>query len=318
VGGGGEAATIRLRLAAGPGDDGLRLDAFLAAHGAARSRSAAQRLIDARAVLVDGAPRPKNHRLRSGELVSVVEHAEPAEEAEPPALDVVYEDDHLLVVDKPAGLVTHPAPRHRGPTLAGALRDRAAGGPDPERAGIVHRLDRDTSGLLVVAKTDEAHAALQAQLRRREVRRGYLALVVGHPDALSGTIDAPLGRDRARRATVSTRSDRPRAAVTHFEVLERLPRTALLRVRLETGRTHQIRAHLAAIGHPVCGDPAYGGRDCGRRLALARQFLHAETLMFRHPTSGECMRCESKPPVELRRALDVARREPVSGGPDGD
>src|SRR5215218_2839413 len=305
-------------LTARADDAGLRLDTFLAARGAAPSRAAAQKLIEAGAVTVDGRTRPKNHRLAAGDSVAVapVEHT-PAGGGDV-SFEMVFEDEHLLVVDKPAGVVIHPAPGHLGPTLAGALMGRAAGGPDPERAGIVHRLDRDTSGLLVVAKTEEAHAALSAQLRRREVRRGYLALVVGHPDALSGTIDAPLGRDRARRATVSTRSDRPRAAVTHFEVLERLPRTALLRVRLETGRTHQIRAHLAAIGHPVCGDPAYGGRDCGRRLALARQFLHAETLMFRHPTSGECMRCESKPPVELRRALDVARREPVSGGPDGD
>jgi 23S rRNA pseudouridine1911/1915/1917 synthase len=300
------------------GDDGVRLDAFLAARGAAPSRSAAQRLIDAGAVLVDGERRAKNHRIAPGEVVNVAERAEQADERGAPELEVVYEDDELLVVDKPAGLVTHPAPGHRGPTLAGALADRAAGGPDPERAGIVHRLDRDTSGLMVVAKTPEAHAALQAALRAREVQREYLALVTGQPDAERGTIDAPIGRDRTRRTVVSTRSDRPRPAVTHFEVIERLPRTALLRVRLETGRTHQIRAHLAAIGHPVCGDPAYGGRPCGRRLGLGRQFLHAESLMFRHPASGEHLRCESKPPVDLRRALDVARREPVSGGPDGD
>jgi 23S rRNA pseudouridine1911/1915/1917 synthase len=296
----------------------VRLDAFLAACGAAPSRSAAQRLIDAGAVLVDGERRAKNHRVAPGELVVLAETPEAGDEGTAPELEVVYEDDQLLVVDKPAGLVTHPAPGHRGPTLAGALADRAAGGADPERAGIVHRLDRDTSGLMVVAKTPGAHAALQAELRARRVRREYLALVTGHPDAESGTIDAPIGRDRARRTVVSTRSDRPRPAVTHFEVIERLPRTALLRVRLETGRTHQIRAHLAAIGHPVCGDPAYGGRRCGRRLGLDRQFLHAESLMFRHPDSGEHLRCESKPPVELRRALDVARREPVSGGPDGD
>jgi 23S rRNA pseudouridine1911/1915/1917 synthase len=155
-------------------------------------------------------------------------------------------------------------------------------------------------------------------MKARRVRREYLALVSGHPGAESGTIDAPIGRDRARRTVVSTRSDRARRAVTHFEVVERLPRTALLRVRLETGRTHQIRAHLAAIDHPVCGDPRYGGRACGRRLGLDRQFLHATVLMFRHPTTGEMVQCESKPPVDLRRALDVAIREPVSGGPDGD
>jgi 23S rRNA pseudouridine1911/1915/1917 synthase len=300
-------------------DVGLRLDAFVTARGAAPSRSAAQRLIEAGAVLVDGVARAKNHRVAAGERVSVAQPEPGAEEGEPmPELEVVYEDDELLVVDKPAGLVTHPAPGHSGPTLAGALAGRAAGGRDPGRAGIVHRLDRDTSGLLVVAKTEAAHAALQAQLRARAVRREYLALVAGQPEAESGTIDAPIGRDRARRTVVSTRSDRPRRAVTRFEVLERLPDTALLRVRLETGRTHQIRAHLAAIGHPVCGDPQYGGRACGRRLGLGRQFLHAATLMFKHPSTGELMHCESKPPVELRRALDVARREPVSGGPDGD
>jgi 23S rRNA pseudouridine1911/1915/1917 synthase len=282
------------------------------------SRAAGQRLIAASAVHVDGAPRAKNHRMAAGEVVTVTDAAPHPDEPEaPPPFEIVLEDEHLLVVDKPAGLVTHPAPGHHGPTLAGALRDRAAGGADPERAGIVHRLDRETSGLLVVAKTEAAYAGLQAQMKAREVRREYLALVSGLPDAESGTIDAPIGRDRARRAVVSTSSDRTRPAVTHFEVLERLARTALLRVRLETGRTHQIRSHLAAIDLPVCGDPRYGGRSCGRRLGLERQFLHAATLMFRHPATGESEHCESKPPVDLRRALDVARREPVSGGPDG-
>ena len=268
-------------------------------------------------MLVDGELRPKNHRLQAGQHV-VLREPEAGERDPAPEIEVVLEDDHLIVVDKPPGLVVHPAPGHRGPTLAEALRDRARGGPDPERAGIVHRLDRDTSGLLVVAKTEAAHADLQAQLKRREIRREYLALVSGHPDAESGTIDAPIGRDRTRRTVVSTRTDTPRHAVTNFEVTERLPRTSLLRVTLETGRTHQIRAHLAAIDHPVCGDAAYGGRACGRRLGLDRQFLHSAKLMFRHPAGGEFVVCESKPPVDLRRALDAASREPVSGGPDGD
>jgi 23S rRNA pseudouridine1911/1915/1917 synthase len=317
VGGGGEAPAGAHRLDVGAGDAGLRLDAFLAARGAVASRAAGQRAIEHGAVRVDGRPRPKNHRVAAGEVVTVELGADRPEEAEPPPFEALFEDDHLLVVDKPPGLVTHPAPGHRGPTLAAALRGRAAGGADPDRAGIVHRLDRDTSGLLVVAKTEAAYAALQGQMRAREVSREYLALVSGRPDAERGTIDAPLGRDRVRRTVVSTRSDRPRTAVTHFEVVEWLASTALLRVRLETGRTHQIRAHLAAIGHPVCGDPRYGGRACGRELGLGRQFLHAERLMFRHPATGETMRCESKPPVDLRRALDAARREPVSGGPDG-
>ncbi len=267
---------------------------------------------------VDGRARQKNHRLGEGERVELAAAPAAAPESAPaPEIEVVYEDEYLLVVDKPAGLVTHPAPGHGGATLAEALAGRAAGGADPERAGIVHRLDRDTSGLLVVARSDEVHARLQRMMRAREITREYLTLITGHPDADSGTIDAPIGRDRSRRTVMSTRTDRARGAVTHFEVLERLPRTALLNVRLETGRTHQIRAHLAAIGHPVCGDPAYGGSGCGRRLGLTRQFLHAGKLMFRHPITGAKMACESKPPVDLRHALDVARREPVSGGPDG-
>jgi 23S rRNA pseudouridine1911/1915/1917 synthase len=271
-------------------------------------------------VRVNDRARPKNHRLEAGEQVTVEPAGEESAASEPaaPAFGVVYEDEEVLVVDKPAGLVTHPAPGHHGPTLAEALSGRAAGGADPQRAGIVHRLDRDTSGLLVVARSEAAYEALQRQMKAREVRREYLALVSGQPDAESASIEAPIGRDRARRTLVSTRSDRARRAVTHFEVLERLPRTALLDVRLETGRTHQIRAHLAAIGHPVCGDRQYGGGQCGRRLGLERQFLHAARLMFKHPSTRELVLCESKPPVELRRVLDAARREPVSGGPDGD
>jgi 23S rRNA pseudouridine1911/1915/1917 synthase len=319
LGGRGEDATNPVELIAGPDDAGLRLDAFLASRGASPSRAAGQRLIEQGAVSVDGETRPKNHRVREGERVAVAAPAARGETGPPERVDfkIVYEDEHLLVVDKPAGVVTHPGSGHHGLTLAEALAPLAAGGDDPERAGIVHRLDRDTSGLLVVARSDEAHAALQKMMKAREVTREYTALVEGHPDAESGTIDAPIGRDRGNRTMMSTRTDRARHAVTHFEVLERLPRTALLRVRLETGRTHQIRAHLWAIEHPVVGDLQYGGRESGRRLGLGRQFLHASKLMFKHPFSGELVACESKPPAELSHALDSARREPVSGGPDG-
>ncbi|MBD0280920.1 MAG: RluA family pseudouridine synthase [Thermoleophilaceae bacterium] len=306
-------------LVVGPAEAGSRLDTFLATRGGAASRAAAQRLIRTGAVTVDGRAVAKNRRLAAGDVVAVAEaDTAPARSAADVAFEVVYEDEHLLVIDKPTGVVTHPAPGHVGTTVAEALAGRAAGGPHPERAGIVHRLDRDTSGLLVVAKSEDAYEALRRMVRSRQIVREYVALVAGHPDARSGTIDAPIGRDRARRTTVSTRTDQARAAVTHFEVLERLARTTLLRVRLETGRTHQIRAHMAAIGHPVCGDRHYGDGECGNRLGLDRQFLHATLLRFRHPWSGECLECESKPPVDLRRALDVARREPVSGGPDGD
>ncbi len=298
----------------------MRLDAFLVDRGQAESRAGAQRLIESGAVTVDGSPRAKSHRMAVGQVVetSVPEGGDlAAGQASTAVVEVVHEDDELIVVDKPAGLVTHPAPGHRGVTLAEQLAGRARGGQDPQRAGIVHRLDRDTSGLLVVAKTEASYDALRTMIARREVQRGYVALVEGHPDADSGTIDAVIGRDRSRRDLMSTRTARGRPALTHFAVVERLPRTALLDVTLETGRTHQIRAHLAAIGHPVCGDPRYGGRGSGHRLGLSRQFLHAASLMFRHPGTRAVLRCESKPPAELRRALDVARREPVPGGPDG-
>ena len=312
MGRGGEPETGERELIAAAEDAGLRLDAFLAARGAVASRAAAQRAIERGLVLVDGAVRPKNHRVEEGERVVLEEPDAAAGGSETPAevpFGVVVEDEHLMVVDKPAGVVTHPAPGHREVTLAEVL---------PEGAAVVHRLDKDTSGLLLVARTDEALSELQRMMKAREVTREYTALAEGHLDSESGTIDAPIGRDRTNRTVMSTRTDRGRDAVTHFEVMERLPRTTLLRIRLETGRTHQIRAHLAAIGHPVVGDPQYGGRESGRRIGLDRQFLHASKLMFRHPLSGELLACESKPPVELSHAFDTARREPVSGGPDGD
>jgi len=301
-------------------EGGLRLDAALAARPEVPSRSEAQRLIEAGRVTVDGSSRPKRHVLTGGELVRVAlpDPAEPPPAGGAVEPRIVFEDEHLLVVDKPAGLVVHPAAGHRGPTLVSLLAGRVGGGADPVRAGVVQRLDRDTSGLMVLARTEDAHRALSAMVASRELGRHYLALVDGRPESASGTIDAPLGRDRRRRTVRSTDTDRPKRAVTHFTIVEALPRTSLLDVELETGRTHQIRAHLALIGHPVCGDAAYRGGPCGRRLGLTRQFLHSNRLEFRHPLMGEQITCESKPPAELSRALDAARREPVSGGPDGD
>ena len=287
-------------------DAGERLDMFLA--GPLGSRARAQRLIDGGLVLVDGAPRPKRHRLRGGESVTI-------EEVEPPPQDdrsdapyeVRYEDGDLLVVDKPAGVVVHPARGHRTGTLAQALAGRAAGGPDPWRAGIVHRLDRDTSGLLVVAKTEEAHRRLRALMKARRIEREYLALVEGRPPARTGTIDAPLGRDRRERKRMSVDTDVPRTAVTHFAVERALPASTLLRVRLETGRTHQIRAHLQAIGHPVAGDPEYGRAGL---YGLERQFLHAARLAFDHPITGRRVDVESPLPQDLVAALERAATGP--------
>jgi len=278
---------------------GERLDVFLAAH--AGSRAAAQRLIEGGHVTVDGALKAKRQVLAGGELVRV---EEPGAAAVPDArFTIAWEDEHLIVVDKPAGVVVHPARGHRRGTLAQALAGRVAGGEDAERAGIVHRLDRDTSGLLVVARSDPVHAALKALLAERRLVREYLALVEGRPPARRGRIDAPLGRDRRVRTRVSTDTDEPREAVTHFEVERALPHDTLLRVRLETGRTHQIRAHLLAIGHPVAGDREYGAPG---RHGLERQFLHAARLAFRHPVSGAAVDVRSPLPDDLAAALERA------------
>jgi 23S rRNA pseudouridine1911/1915/1917 synthase len=271
------------------------------------SRAAAERLLEAGAVLVDGEARGKSHKLAGGEEIQF-ELPEPAaaEPAAPPLeLTVVHADEHLLVVDKPAGVVVHPAPGHAGGTLAEALAAAgAAGGEEEERRGIVHRLDRDTSGLMVVARTQQAYERLQRLVRRRELTREYLALVAGRPRSRAGTIDAPIGRDRHDRIRHSLDTDTPRAAVTHFELEELLPRHALLRVRLETGRTHQIRVHLGAIDLPVAGDPTYGIRG---DLGLERQFLHAARLAFAHPVTGEPVDVSSPLPPDLAAALDAAR-----------
>jgi 23S rRNA pseudouridine1911/1915/1917 synthase len=281
---------------------GERLDVFLAAH--AGSRAAAQRLIDAGRVTVDGRERPKRYVLAGGEVVRVAP-APPAAAAPVPAprFAVVWEDEHLLVVDKPAGVVVHPGAGHREGTLVQALAGRVAGGSDPERPGVVHRLDRDTSGLLVLARSEAVHAALGAALRRRELTREYLALVEGRPPAREGVIDAPLGRDRRVRTRISTDTDDPHPAVTRFVTVRALPGATLLRLRLETGRTHQIRAHLEAIGHPVAGDPDYGGAG---RYGLARQFLHAERLAFAHPVTGAALALRSPLPEDLEEALRLA------------
>ena len=294
---------IELRV---PGDAaGTRLDRFLATPLGSRAR--AQALIDGGRVKVDGHVRPKRHLVVAGEAIEVDDRPlDPAPASDEPArYEIAYEDEHLLVVDKPAGVVVHPARGHWAGTLSQALEGRAAGGEEPWRAGIVHRLDRDTSGLLVVAKSDAVHRALKALLAQRRLRREYLALVDGHPPARTGTIDAPIGRHRRDRKLMSVESDDAREARTHFEIERLLPATALLRVTLETGRTHQIRVHLAAIGHPVCGDPQYGTRG---RYGLARQFLHATRLAFTHPVTGAEVDVTSPPPADLATALDQAAR----------
>jgi 23S rRNA pseudouridine1911/1915/1917 synthase len=254
-------------------------------------------------VRVDGVARPKSYRLEAGQQVELEPPVRAPLVKESRDLRVAYEDEHLLVVDKPAGVVVHPGPGHSTGTLVHALLGRTAGGVEPERPGIVHRLDRDTSGLMVVARTEEAYRRLRSLVRRRRLERVYLTLVRGRPRSRSGRIEAPIGRDRAGPTRQSLDTDTPREAVTHFEVVELLPEHALLRVRLETGRTHQIRVHLAAIDLPVAGDRVYGVRD----LDLERQFLHATRLAFPHPVTGEPVETESPLPPDLAAALERAR-----------
>ncbi|WCB93937.1 Ribosomal large subunit pseudouridine synthase D [Baekduia alba] len=298
-----------MQLTVEPDSAGQRLDALLADSLGSRSRAA--RLIEAGAVTVDGRARPKRHVVAAGEVVVVddaIEQPEaPADLGAAVTFAVPYEDEHLLVVDKPAGLVVHPAKGHLTGTLSQALeRTNPAHRPgdDGWRAGLVHRLDRETSGLLVVAKSDAVHAALKEALQRRDVTREYAALVEGRPPARTGTIDAPIGRDRRVRTRHSTDTDNPREARTHFAIAEAFDYYTLLTVTLETGRTHQIRVHLLAIDHPVAGDPEYGHAD---RLGLTRQFLHAQRLAFTHPVTGAAIAVESPLPPELEQALDRAR-----------
>ncbi len=279
---------------------GERLDRFLASLPEVGSRGAAERLLDDGAALVDGSKRSKSYRLEGGEEVEleVVESSAPGLEPEDVPLRIAYEDEHVLVVDKPAGIVVHPSPGHASGTLVHGLVGRAAGG-DEDRPGIVHRLDRDTSGLLVVARTEEAYERLRELVRSRGLERRYKALVRGRPRSWKGRIEAPIGRDRHEPTRRSLDTDTPRDAVTHFEVERLLERHALLDVRLETGRTHQIRVHLAAIDLPVVGDPVYGVPD----ESLKRQFLHAWRLAFAHPITGEAVQVESPLPPELQAAL---------------
>ena len=285
---------------------GERLDRFLASLPEIGSRGVAQRLLESGNVRVDGRPLDKSRRLAGGEELEFEPPEQESAELEPEQMDlrIAYEDEHLMVVDKPAGLVVHPGSGHATGTLVHGLLEHDIAGGDAARPGIVHRLDRDTSGLMVVARSEEAYSRLQALVRNRALERHYAALVVGRPRSRAGRIEAPIGRDRRDPLRHSLDTDKPRDAVTHFEVRELLPRHTLLDVKLETGRTHQIRVHLAAVDLPVAGDPVYGRP---RELGLERQFLHAGRLAFPHPFTSERVDVESPLPEDLTAALERAR-----------
>jgi 23S rRNA pseudouridine1911/1915/1917 synthase len=307
-------------------DAGERLDRLVAAAPEIGSRAAAQKLIAAGMVSVNGQERSKNYKAAEGDEIEVMlAPAEPLDlEPEDMDLDIPYEDENLLVVDKPAGIVTHPAKGHNTGTLVhGLLGRQIAGGEHPHRPGIVHRLDKDTSGLLIVARDEETHRHLTEALSRHKIERTYLCLVHGLFETREGTIEAPLGRDARERQQMAVTRKGGRDAVTHFRVLESwggapagttaaagravaAPRKgaagySLLEVRLETGRTHQIRVHLAAIGHPVAGDKVYGRRK--DELGVGRQFLHSARLRFTHPDTGVTVDVSSPLPPDLDSIL---------------
>lgn len=286
--------------------EGVRLDAFLAGQVEALSRSAAGKLLESGAVLVNGVPEKKNYKTRAGDEIemSVPEPEEPELLPEPMELDIRYEDEDVIVVNKPKGLVVHPAPGHWSGTLVNGLmyhcRDSLSGINGVMRPGIVHRIDMDTSGLLIAAKNDFAHTALAEQLKDHSLSRVYEAVVVGNIRADKGTIDAPIGRHPVDRRKMAVTEKNGRSAVTHFEVLTRYRGYTHLRLWLETGRTHQIRVHLAWRNHPVLGDRVYGR---GRELGLESQCLHARSLTFRHPGTGAQCTVECELPAYFTHVL---------------
>lgn len=287
-------------------EGGDRIDALLAREEDIRSRNAAARLLEDGLVTIAGAPVKKNYRVQAGDVIRVTIPApeETALTAQDIPLDVVYEDDDVIVVNKPRGLVVHPAPGHPDGTLVNALLahcgDSLSGVGGERRPGIVHRIDKDTSGLLIAAKNDMAHAALSEQLKDRSLSRVYDCVVHGTFKNDAGTVDAPIGRDPKNRQKMAVTEKNSRPAVTHWEVLARYGRYTYLRCRLETGRTHQIRVHMAHIGHPLLGDTVYGGR---RDKGLSTQCLHARGLKFVHPRTGEPLELWTELPDWFREAM---------------
>ena len=302
-----------LEFTAAPADAGQRLDRWLAGQAGAPSRSALQGLVEAGFVRRNGAPANKKDKLAAGDRITLTLPDPQPIEAQPQdiPLDIVYEDDHLLVVNKPKGMVVHPASGNPDGTLVNALlyhcRGQLSGVGGAIRPGIVHRIDKDTSGLLVVAKDDLTHQGLSEQMAVHAIHRVYHAVVYGNIRQDTGTIEAPIGRDPRDRKRMAVTPGQGKRACTHWQVLERFGRFTLLACRLETGRTHQIRVHMAHIGHPLAGDPVYGPRSVIRELQ--GQCLHAKELGFRHPVTGQELRFDSPLPAYFTTFLERLRKE---------
>jgi 23S rRNA pseudouridine1911/1915/1917 synthase len=279
------------------------------------SRSRIQRSIDEEVILVNGAPTKASCKVKQGDQIALlVMKPAPVELVpEPIALNIVYEDESLLIVNKPIGMVVHPATGHLSGTLANALLHHCQnltvlGGR--ERPGVVHRLDKDTSGIMVIAKTDSAHVSLSAQFKCHSIKRHYLAIAAGVIKENHGKIILPIGRDRSDRKKISARTDRPRMAETHYRVIERFEIATLLDIEPQTGRTHQIRVHLAHLFHPVVGDKTYGGRTARiSELGADRQMLHAASLGFMHPTSKKEVFFSAPPPTDMQTILERLRSQ---------
>ena len=310
----------RVEFIVAEGEQGLRLDVVLPQKDPTLSRSQAKRLIEDGDAIVDGKPVRASHRLRSGEMVSFRKPPPVPSEIVPEAipLNILYEDEAIIVVDKPAGMVVHPAAGNYSGTLVNALQYHCrnlSGIGGVMRPGIVHRLDKGTSGLMVAAKSDEAHRHLAEQFKRRQVSKRYTALVHGNLSVNEGVVDAPVGRHPVERKKMSTASRRGKAALTRWKVLERFGAFTLLEAKIETGRTHQIRVHLSALGHPVAGDSVYGTSKRAVETPalravlrkLSRQALHADQLSFLHPVTGEEMAFESPLPADLAEVIHYLR-----------
>ena len=308
-------------LTVSSGEHPKRLDLFLSGHTSGLSRAAVQRLIENGAVTVNGKhPKPSMKIHPGDQIVWDVPKPAPLEiQGEPIPLEILFEDPSLLVLNKPAGIVVHPAPGHWSGTLVNALlyhlKDGANGGSlssigGRERPGLVHRLDKGTSGVMAIAKTDAAHRGLSKQFKEHTIRRVYLAAVAGSVKGSKGRVELAIGRDVKNRQKISARTSSPRAAVTEFQVLECFGKAAtLVEIHPQSGRTHQIRVHLASIGHPVLGDETYGGRQVCEveNCQILRPMLHAQTLGFTHPLSGEHLEYTVPPPLDMEELISVLR-----------
>ena len=306
------------QLVVPPGHAGKRLDQSLAELLPEYSRSRLQAWIDAGLVQVAGAAANRKQKVWGGEAISVTPEALPEEtafKAEAIAFPIVHEDDAILVIDKPAGLVTHPGAGNWEGTLLNALLHHVPGAAGLPRAGIVHRLDKDTSGLMVVAKTLEAQTQLVRELQAREVKRVYWAVAQGVFDRAEGQVDAPIGRhptQRTRMAVLAEGAPGTKPALTYWKILRQYDRAAWVECRLATGRTHQIRVHLTHLGHPLLGDPVYRGRRLASALDFQRQALHAVRLGLTHPVTGEYLEWEAPPPPDFARLLETLERDHAS------